>query len=98
MALRKLSELLSQARKSGYAIGYFEAWDMYSFEAVLEAAEEENSPVVLGFGGKMMEQQWLNHFGIVPLGAYGRVIAENAKVPTSFILNEVLDIRHIPRA
>jgi len=97
MALKQLSELLKCAQKCGYAVGYFEAWDMYSFEAVLEAAEEENAPVILGFGGTMMEQSWLNNFGIEPLGAYGKVIAENATVPTSFILNEVLDINHIAK-
>ena len=95
MALRKLSELLSRAQKGGYAVGYFEAWDMYSFETVVEAAEEEKAPVVLGFGGTMMDQQWLSRFGIEPLGAYGRAIAEKAKVPAAFILNEVLEIKHI---
>ena len=95
MALRKLSELLRSAQLGQYAIGYFEAWDMYSFEAVLEAAEEQNAPVVLGFGGTMMEQSWLSRFGIAPLGAYGRAIAENADVPVAFILNEVRQIEHI---
>jgi ketose-bisphosphate aldolase len=95
LSLQKLSKLLKTAQESKYAVGYFEAWDLYSFEAVLEAAEEENAPVVLGFGGTMMEQNWLQRFGIVPLGAYGRVMAENAKVPAAFILNEVLDLKHI---
>jgi len=45
---------------------------MYSFEPVLEAAEELNSPVMLGFGGMMMNQEWLERFGIEPLGRYGR--------------------------
>ena len=95
MAMKKLSELLKNAQNNGYAVGYFEAWDTYSLEAVLEAAEEENAPVLLGIGGVMMEQEWLSRFGIAPLGAYGRVLAENAKVPASFILNEVIDIKHI---
>lgn len=38
MALVKLSKLLNQAQSDGYAIGYFEAWDTYSMEAVVEAA------------------------------------------------------------
>jgi len=95
MSISKLSELLKEAESGQYAVGYFEAWDMYSFEAVVEAAEEENSPVVLGFGGTMMEQNWLEGFGIQPLGAYGRAIAEKIRVPAAFILNEVLDLRHI---
>ena len=95
MGLHKMTEILSRAEQNGYGVGYFEAWDMYSFEAVLEAAEEENAPVILGFGGTMMEQQWLGRFSVAPFGAYGRVIAENAKVPVAFILNEVLEVEHI---
>ncbi len=95
MALQKMSEILNKAEQNSYAIGYFEAWDMYSFEAVLEAAEQENAPVILGFGGTMMQQQWLGRFSVAPFGAYGRVIAENANVPVAFILNEVLELDHI---
>ena len=95
MALEKLSDILNRASESAYAVGYFEAWDTYSLEAVLETAEEENSPVVLGFGGVKMNQSWIQRFGVKPLGAYGRVIAEKAKVPVAFILNEVLELDHI---
>jgi ketose-bisphosphate aldolase len=98
MSLNKLSNLLNQAKTNGYAVGYFEAWDMYSFEAVLEAAEEENSPVILGFGATMMNQQWLGRFGVAPLGAYGKQIADHAKVPCAFIFNEALDINHIAQS
>jgi ketose-bisphosphate aldolase len=89
MALKKLSELLKKAQNNGYAVGYFESWDTYSMEAVVEAAEEENAPVVVGFGGVTMNQDWLEKFAIRPFGAYGRVMAESTKVPTAFILNEV---------
>ncbi len=95
MALVKLSELLGEAQAGGYAIGYFEAWDTYSMEAVIEAAQEDRAPVVIGFGGLTMNQDWLNRFGIKPLGAYGRVIAEQSSVPTAFILNEVKKLEHI---
>jgi ketose-bisphosphate aldolase len=89
MPLVALSNLLKQAESGGYAVGYFESWDTYSTEAVIEAAEEENAPVVIGFGGLTMNQDWLEKFATRPLGAYGRVIAENTRVPAAFILNEV---------
>ncbi|MBM3501459.1 MAG: class II fructose-bisphosphate aldolase [Armatimonadetes bacterium] len=89
MALVPLSKLLADAAAGGYAVGYFEAWDMYSLEAVVQAAEAERSPVVLGFGGMMMDPPWLERFGIEPMGAYGRVMAERANVPAALILNEV---------
>jgi ketose-bisphosphate aldolase len=91
MALVPLSKLLTDAAARGYAVGYFEAWDMYSLEAVVQAAEAERSPVVLGFGGAMKSPPWLDRFGIEPLGAYGRAIAERAAVPAALILNEVFD-------
>jgi fructose/tagatose bisphosphate aldolase len=97
VALVALSELLSRARAGGYAVGYFEAWDLYSLEAVAEAAAAERSPVVLGFGGMMMDQGWLDRFGIEPLGAYGRVVAEHLTVPAALMLNEVWEWDHAAR-
>jgi fructose/tagatose bisphosphate aldolase len=55
MSLIKMFQLLKNAEEHQYAVGYFEAWDMYSFESVLEAAEGLNAPVMLDFGGMMME-------------------------------------------
>ena len=49
MSLVSLKELLVTANKNNFAVGYFEAWDLYSLEAVALAAEKENSPIVLGF-------------------------------------------------
>jgi fructose-bisphosphate aldolase class II len=34
-----LPYLLAKAQEGAYALGYFEAWDSYSLEAVIEAAE-----------------------------------------------------------
>ena len=45
MPLVPFRQLLDDARRGGYAVGYFEAWDSYSLEAVLEAAELERSQV-----------------------------------------------------
>jgi fructose-bisphosphate aldolase class II len=97
MALVSLSSLLWQAREQGYAVGYFEAWDTYSIEAVIEAAEQEEAPVVIGFGGMMMDQPWIDRHGIEALGAYGRVMAQRASVPCAFILNEVWELEHAHR-
>lgn len=97
MALARLSDLLAEAERGGYALGYFEAWDTYSMEAVAEAAEAERSPVVLGFGGMMMDQAWLDRYGIEPLGAYGRSVAERTRVPAALILNEVWEFDHARR-
>jgi fructose-bisphosphate aldolase class II len=88
MPLAALPELLEAARAGGYALGYFEAWDGYSLEAVLEAAEAERAPAVVGFGCLLADQGWLDHGGIETLGALGRSIVQRAAAPAALLLNE----------
>jgi len=97
MPLISMRELLHDARTMHYAVGYFESWDQYSFEAVLEAAAESRSPVIAGFGGVMMDQQWFDNGGLRGLAAMGRALAEEAKTPVAFLLNEVATMAHIER-
>ncbi|NQU09144.1 class II fructose-bisphosphate aldolase [bacterium] len=87
--LQPFPELLGAARAGGYAVGYFEPWDVYSLEAVVEAAEAEQTPVILGIGGVMMERAWFDGGGLERLGALGLVAARRARVPTTLLLNEV---------
>jgi fructose-bisphosphate aldolase class II len=89
MPLIPMQDLLDDALREAYAVGYFEAWDQYSLEAVLEAAEEAMSPVILGFGGVMMDQGWFDGGGLKRLAALGRAASEDSRVPVSFLLNEV---------
>jgi len=95
--LIKFNELLADALENHYAIVYFEAWDVYSLEAVLEAAEQLNNPVILGFGGAMMDQAWMDNGAIERLGAMGLATANASTVPVSFILNEVKTFSQIIR-
>jgi len=95
--LVSFKQLLAAAQAGGYALGYFEAWDLYSLEAVVEVAEQEGSPVILGFGGAMTDSEWLDRGGIERLGALGRVTAEQTEVPVSFILNEAQTYAQVVR-
>jgi ketose-bisphosphate aldolase len=88
MPLVPMPELMRDALSGGYGLGYFEAWDGYSLEAVCEAAEAERSPVILGFGGMMASREWLDDGGVEALAALGRVRAERLTVPCALILNE----------
>lgn len=88
MPLVPMTTLLARALEDGYAVGYFEAWDSYSLEAVREAAEEERAPVLLGFGCMMTDSAWLDDGGIDILAGIGRVVAERARVPVALLLNE----------
>ena len=97
MTLVPLPDLLSAARAGGYAVGYFEAWDGYSLEAVVRAAELERSTAVIGFGCLLIDQGWLDRGGIESLGAIGRVAAERSRVPVSLLLNEAHTLEHALR-
>ena len=97
MALVPLTELLADAVAGRYAVGYFEAWDGASLEAVLEAAEAERAPVILGFGCLLVDQGWLDAGGIETLGALGRSTADRSQVPVSLLLNEAHTPEHALR-
>jgi len=97
MPLVSMCGMLNAARRGGYAVGYFEAWDHYSLEAVVEAAEELSAPVVLGFGGFAVDRSWFRRRGLAALGALGRAVAEGACVPVSLILNEVATFEEVVR-
>lgn len=88
MSLVPLPELLASARAGGYAVGYFESWDVYTLEAVLDAAEGESSPVVIGIGGLTAEHAWLRKRGVAIYGAAAAFLARGSKVPTGVIFNE----------
>ncbi len=93
MPLYSMSTLLSHARENRYAVGYFEAWNLESILAVKDAAEELDSPVIIGFNGGFMGNparrlpEDVRHYA-----ALGRVIAEASRVPMSLILNEAGDV------
>lgn len=90
-----LPTLLSRARDAGYAVGYFEAWDSYSLEAVVEAAELEHAPVILGFGCMMVAPTWLESGGIGALGCLGRGAAARTRVPVALLLNEAHNMAQV---
>ena len=41
-------EMLEKARKEGYAVGHFNINNLEWTKAILESAQENNSPVILG--------------------------------------------------
>ncbi len=51
MSLFSFQELIQDAEKRNYAVGYFESWNIESLLAVCDAAESQRSPVILGFNG-----------------------------------------------
>jgi ketose-bisphosphate aldolase len=88
MPLVPLQQTLAKARTDGYAVGYFEAWDACSLEAVLTAAEAESAPVILGFGAMMVDGTWLDSGGVELLGSIGRSYAARSTVDVALLFNE----------
>lgn len=98
MAIANMKQLLQKALEGGYAIGYFESWDLYSLEAALAAAEETASPAIFGFGGAVTRQNWLEDSGIRNLTYLARQMAERASVPSAVLFNEARTLEQIYQA
>jgi ketose-bisphosphate aldolase len=88
MPLFPFRAMLDTALANRFAVGYFQAWNEDSLEAVLEAGEEMDAPLVIGFGGTPVNQEWFDGWGIELGAALGRVAAQKARVPVALILNE----------
>jgi len=89
MPLAPLTDQLADAVAGGYAVGYFESWDAASLDAVLDAAEAERSPVILGFGFLFADPAELAGGRIETLAGLGLAAAARSTVPVSLLLNEV---------
>ncbi|WP_338379147.1 class II fructose-bisphosphate aldolase, partial [Enterococcus faecium] len=48
MPLVSMTEMLKKANAEGYAVGQFNLNNLEFTQAILQAAQEENSPVILG--------------------------------------------------
>lgn len=82
MALVSMKEMLVKARKEHYAIGAFNIYNIESIEAVVEAAEEKNSPVILSFAEIMKSSVNIEYLSLV-----GKKIAEGTSVPVALHLD-----------
>ena len=75
-------EILDHAHKNGYAVGAFNVVNMEMLQAVVNAAEEEKSPVFV-----QTTEGALSYAGIGYLSAMIRYAAEQVKVPVAFHLD-----------
>jgi len=84
-----MKSLLCHAQQHGYAVGYFEAFNMDSMLGVLDAAERKNSPVIIGFGGQFISSSNKKaKDSVYCYGALAREAAKRADVPAAVLLNE----------
>jgi ketose-bisphosphate aldolase len=90
-----MKEMLEDARRRGYAACYGESWNLESLQAVVEAAEEESSPIIAGFNGGFLLRS--GQTTMEKLGYYAalRAALDRAKVPVAFLLNETDSLAQI---
>lgn len=83
-------EILLGAQKDGYAVGAFNVNNMEIVQAIIEAAEETNSPVIL-----QASQGGINYAGVEYIAALGKLAGRNAKVPVALHLDHGTDFGQI---
>jgi len=82
MVLTSIRELLKKARLDGYAVPCFNFWNLTSLRAIITAAEEKRSPVILALYERVWEDLPIDYFSII-----GRREAEISKVPIALHLD-----------
>ena len=99
MPLSPVGELLRSARVGGYALGYFESWNLESLQGIVDAAEQTRSPLIIGFNGEflLIRGDWSQE-RVGWYGALGRAAAESASIPCSLMFNECPSDGHVKQA
>lgn len=83
------NELLADAAYGGYAVGYFESWNLESLMAVADAAVATRSPVLLGFSGIYLpHHQRAVHEPLAAYACLGREVRGGLTVPAALVFNE----------
>jgi ketose-bisphosphate aldolase len=88
MPLEAIGPMIGRAVASGYAIGYFESWNLESLQGVVDAGEQTSSPIILGFNGAFLSGPRDLPERLLLYAALGRAAAESSSVPCALIFNE----------
>src|SRR5690554_6717305 len=84
------NEVLQHAHKNGYAVGAFNVNNMEIVQAIVAAAEETNSPVIL-----QASQGGLKYAGVEYIAKMAQIAANNTKVPVVIHLDHGTDFVQI---
>ncbi len=90
MALENMKEMLQNAREKHYAVGAFNILNYNSTKAVVEAAEEINSPVIIQTSAKTVI-----FWGHAAIMAWVEETAGNSKVPVALHLDHCKELELI---
>ena len=99
MPLESITQLMSRARSGGYALGYFESWNLESLQGVIDAAEKARAPIIIGFNGDFLSRPGRRAAERLTWYAeLGRAAAKSAAVPCGLIFNECPNDDWVSRA
>ena len=84
------NEILQDAHKNNYAVGAFNVNNMEIIQAIIEAAEETRSPVII-----QASQGGLKYAGVEYIGALAKIAAEKASVPVAIHLDHGTDFDQV---
>jgi ketose-bisphosphate aldolase len=99
MALVPFNELMCEAEKGNYAVGYFESWNLESLQAVADAAESMRSPVILGFSGIYLPHPArTRRENLKVYAALGLETCRSLSVPSCLLFNESPDFEWVTEA
>ena len=90
MATATLMNVLSPARKDGYAVGAFNILDYQSMKAVIDTAASLSAPVIVQTSVKTVE-----YWGFRPMAGWYRELAGEAPVPVVLHLDHCKDAAFI---
>ncbi|ADL13725.1 class II fructose-1,6-bisphosphate aldolase [Acetohalobium arabaticum] len=82
MSLVPMSDILTKANEEGYAVGGFNMNNLEALQAIIEAAEEENSPVIL-----QASEGAIRYIDMEYAVAMAKAAGEKASVPVAFHLD-----------
>lgn len=90
MALVPVNELLFKADREGYGVGAFNANNMEIVQAIVEAAEKENSPVIM-----QASQGAIKYAGLEFITGMVKIAADTSKVPVALHLDHGTDFDQV---
>jgi len=91
MALVPMAELLKQAQKEKYAVGAFNIVDYTTLQAVVDAAEEENSPAII----QTSASSTVKYYGYKPLVDMVVDAVGDSKIPFALHLDHCKDVEMV---
>jgi len=90
MPLENMTKMLIKARRGKYAVGAFNILDYNSMKAVIETAQEMQSPVIV-----QTSEKTIRFWGFKPIMTWMRELTENASVPVAIHLDHCKDLSFI---